>query len=512
MESVRSVDRDEEGSDWDGDEKAGDRGGNGAAGDWPRLRWIGRQSCRTAALVVWAGICGYAWFRGALATPYTVAAVGGVVGVALVAGGVDDRAWLPAARSGADRWLLAGCLLGIAAGTVGVGLTAGGAGRPDPVAGGVLVAALVVLAGRLISWRLAAAAALVLGAAAVADPTPEFVAALLDGPVGVYGAPTRAITWLGPVCLLAGLWEAAGIGGWLHGWPIDAGPADTEASAATAASRRLVGVAGLVGVLIAWRTAGTARTAGGLLQESAVLVPAALVPAVLVPMALLPTAMGIRSRPAVLVGAVDTTDVGRSTGQLVVAAGPVALMGWLLAGPRPPVGTVLAAGCLAAVGLCLLAALIRAVTGEKSGASTGQSANPIGGRTVADGAVGGVGLLARVVVVLAVVGAAVAAAETVGLSARLLSGVLWLGGGPMGGLAVLGGLCLLAGAGLPTLAGYVAAALVAVPAVRTLAAVDPLAAHLGVWYAVAAGALLAVVWRRSEYGGVAATGRLRRGR
>jgi len=464
----------------------------GLTGKRGRLGWIGRQAGRAAALLVWAGVCGYAWFRGALATPYTVAAVGGVIGVALLAGVVDDGRWLPASRSGVDRWLLAGCLLGVVAGTVGVGqAVVGEASRPDPVAGTVLIAALVVLAGRLVDGRLAGAAALALAVAAVADPTPDFIAAVVTGPVGVYGAPTRAITWLGPVCLLAGLWAAAGVDRqWRALWPVDDG-----ASGAATESRRLVGVTVLVGVLIAWRTAGTGRlTSVDLVWGPAIVLPVALLPA-----ALLPAAMVARSRPSVLAGATDRGWASRGAGRLIVAAGPVALMGWLLVGPRPPVGVVLVAGCLLAVGLCLLAAVGRAVSGGRAASPTGGTHPQIGGRTVVDGAVEGAGLLARVVVVLAVVGAAVAAAETVGLSTRLLSAVLWLGGGhPVGGLAVLGGLCVAVGAVGPTLAGYAAAALVVVPLVRTLAGVDALVAQLGVWYAVAAGALLAVLWRQSR--------------
>ena len=454
-------------------------------GGWPG--WVGRQTCRAAALLVWAGICGYAWVRGALATSYTVAAVGGVIGVALLAGVVDDGRWLPASRSAVDRWLLAGCLLGVVAGTVGVGrAVVVGGGRPDPVGGVVLTVVLVVLAWRLVDGRLAGLAALALAAAAAADPTPAFVAAVVTGPVGVYGAPTRAITWLGPVCLLAGVWAAAGLNSqWRALWSVDDG-----ASGVLAESRRLVGAAVLVGVLIAWRTAGTGRLA---------VVDLVWGPAIVLPAALLPAAMVARSRPNLLAGVTDRERAGREVGRLVVAAGPMALMGWLLAGPRPPVGVVLVAGCLLAVGLCLLAAVGRAVSGGRVASPTGGTHPPVGGRTVVDGAVEGTGLLARVVVVLAVVGAAVAAAETVGLSTRLLSAVLWLGGGhPVGGLAVLGGLCVAVGAVGPTLAGYAAAALVVVPLVRTLAGVDALVAQLGVWYAVAAGALLAVLWRQSR--------------
>ncbi|WP_253738829.1 hypothetical protein [Halohasta salina] len=462
-------------------------------GRW--LRWTGRQVCRVAALLVWAGICGYAWLRGALPAPYTVAAVGGVVGVALAAGQVFDRRWLPAARSGVDRWLLVGCLVGVAAGTVGVGrAVVAGDGRPDAVWGVVLVAALIGLAWRLVDGRLAGVAALAFAAAAAADPGPALVTAVVAGPVGVYGTPTRAITWLGPVCLLAGVWRAAGLGRQLRAlWPVDDGASELPAE-----SRRLLGVTALVGVLIAWRTA-TGRSAAGLVWGAALL-----------PAALLPAAMGLRERLVVVRGrpAVSSDTDGESEvdggWRLVIAAGPVALMRWLVAGPRPPVGTVLVAGCLLAVGLCLLAGVARTLAGErKDSVGSRPGRPPIGGRTVVDGAVEGVGLLARVVVALAVVGAAVAAAESVGLSTRLLSGVLWLGGGSVGGLVALGGLCVVAGAAMPTLAGYAAAALVAVPLVRTLAAVDPVAAHLGVWYAVAVGTLIAVLWRRSDRGGLA---------
>ena len=467
----------------------GDRGAGGESG----RRWIGRQTGRAAALLVWAGICGYAWFRGALATSYTVAAVGSVVGVMLLAALVDDREWLPTARPGADRWLIVGCLLGVAAGTVSVGRTVvGGAGRPDGVPGVILVAVLVVLAWRLCGSRLAGPAALAVVVAAAADPTPRLVTTVLDGPVGVYGGLTRAITWLGPVCLLAGLWEAAGLD---RQWRA-VGPADGGPSGAPAGSRRLLGVAALVGVLIAWQTAGTGRpAAGGVVWGIAALLPVALSPAVFRPGGV------ARGQPTDQTGGVAGRAVDRDVGRLVVAVGPIALMGWLLVGPRPPVGVVVVAGCLLAIGLCLLAALVRTVAGWES--PTGQPEQPpIGGRTVVDGGVGGVGLLGRVVVVLTVVGAAVAAAETLGLSTRLLSGALWLGGGhPAGALVVLGGLCLLVGAVVPTLAGYAMAALVVVPLVRTIAAVGPLVAHLGVWYVVAAGALLAVVWRRSNHGG-----------
>jgi len=468
----------------------GDRGAGGESG----LRWIGRQTGRAAALLVWAGICGYAWFRGALATSYTVAAVGGVVGVMLLAALVDDREWLPTARPGADRWLIVGCLLGVAAGTVGVGRTVvGGAGRPDGVPGVILVAVLVVLAWRLCGSRLAGPAALAVVVAAAADPTPRLVTTVLDGPVGVYGGLTRAITWLGPVCLLVGLWEAAGLD---RQWRA-VGPADGGPSGAPAGSRRLLGVAALVGVLIAWQTAGTGRpAAGGVVWGIAALLPVALSPAVFRPGGV------ARGQPTDQTGGVAGRAVDRDVGRLVVAVGPIALMGWLLVGPRPPVGVVVVAGCLLAIGLCLLAALVRTVAGGGESPTGQPEQPPIGGRTVVDGGVGGVGLLGRVVVVLTVVGAAVAAAETLGLSTRLLSGALWLGGGhPAGALVVLGGLCLLVGAVVPTLAGYAMAALVVVPLVRTIAAVGPLVAHLGVWYVVAAGALLAVVWRRSNHGG-----------
>ena len=110
--------------------------------------------------------------------------------------------------------------------------------------------------------------------------------------------------------------------------------------------------------------------------------------------------------------------------------------------------------------------------------------------TVLDGSAVGLGLFARVAVLLAVVGGITVVIQTA-LSTWLVSSLLWLSGRTLLAVVVLGGCCVGLGVTLPVVAGYATGAVVVVPLFVTLTAVPDLTAHLLVWYAVVGGWLVA---------------------
>jgi hypothetical protein len=462
-----------------------------------RLVIAARRWLRLPVLVVWLGVVGYSRYQFVTVVAYTVGLIGAAVGLTLIAAlleadsdGSGNRL-IPASgrRSNVDRLLLAGCLVGLTAGTAGVFSAAGGIPASQPqfadsalIAGGLVVGSLFVLVGR---WFGPVVAGLAVGGIGVGWLTAPAGLSLIETMVydsrGIYGPLTRAAaSWIAPACLLAGIWRTSGTVDRLR--RLVPTTAVEGASAGNWLTSRRLGrglwqltpPVGFVALLIAWLTPGV-----GYLQVIGV----AAVPAAGCWLAVI-----VAGRLGWLPIEFERGDSGswRTWGEpLVVAGGPLAVMAVLLGGARLPLGTVLLAGNLVAVGCCVLGPLV--------GIGTVDGANGrlrTGVRAVLDGSVVGLGLFARVAVLLAVVGGITAVVQ-IGLSTGVMSALLWLSERTLLAVVVLGGCCVALGVALPVVAGYATGAVVVVPLFVTLTAVSELTAQLVVWYAVVGGWLVA---------------------
>ena len=447
-----------------------------------RYASVARWTLGAAALSLWVAVGSYAWLRSTLAPRYTVGLVGAAVGLALLASllaeSPDDNSAIATAggeESRLDRLVVAGCLLAVGVGTLGVwgSVDQVAASQPQPstagvAAGGLLVCGLVVLIGRRAPVAAGLAIVAVGGSAATAPTVAIIETMVFDG---LYGPLTQAAaTWVAPGCLLAGLWRTTGtdrrlaaMAGWVDptssgdGWPFD---------------QQLAAV-GCIAVLVWWQTGSTGPLA------------AAGVAVTLVGVGLGSAEVWTSdSRPADRKTLVDRLSRTDWRGPLLVAGGPLAVLAVLGVGFRLPVGTVLVAACLCCLGCCLVRPT---VVGEPR-----ETAVRSGIRTALDGSIVGVWLLGRVVVPLAVAGGVVAVLDATGISLRVLSSVVWLSGGSwLAAVVVVGGGCLVAGRLLPVLAAYALAALVGVPILQLLAPLFPLIAHVVVVFGVVGGWLLA---------------------
>ena len=448
---------------------------------------VGRRLLRLGVILWWVGVGSYAVARPLLVPTYTLLMVGTVVGLSLLALLVDstaDRSTpATAARKPWGGWVgVAGPLIAVVGGTVGLAglVDPSVAGQPSLstgglVAGTLLAGGLIASAAR-ISRPVAGLAACSIGLAWLAASEPVVETLVFDG---FYGPLTAAaVVWLAPLCLLVGLWQAAGLGRWLADRVVDSGrPWPTETGSRPAVSRIAVGTVSAV-VLIGWQTAGSIGTVG------LATVPLGLVGAV-----------ALWGRPTSALFGRRTAD--EWLGPLAIGGGPIAVMALLGVGYRLPFGMVVAAGCLCCLGCCLAGSLVDRRLDHRPDRTS--STVRVGPEVVLDGGLRGVRLAARLVTLVAVVGGGVAVAEAAGVLTWLLSAVVWLSGGHwLAILLVVVGCCVALGAVLPTVAAYAVGALGLVPMIRLLTPVAELSAHLLVVYAVVAGSLLAVSQRSGE--------------
>lgn len=470
-----------------------------------RLAAAARRWLRLLVVLLWIGVGIYSLFQPVQLVPYTVGLVGTAIcltlALALLDGdgpetgrrriGGSERRLRIDRQPTVDRLLVAGCLLAMAVGTRGVVSAAGGitASQPRFAPSAILVALLVLgalfaLVGRWFGPVAAGLAVLGIGVGwLAAPPGVSLVETMVYDSRGLYGPPTRAAaSWLAPACLLAGLWRTSRTVDRLRAL----GPTVTGSVGWLTGRRLARGLwlltppsMGFVALLVAWLSAEASYSR---------VIGVAAVPAALLWLALVVS--GRLGGPPFRVER-SAAPVGWRAwgGPLLVIGGPLALMGVLLFGLGWPVGTVLATGAAALVGLCLGGPWLG--TAETAGGATEGNLRG-GGGTVVDGSAVGVRLFARAAVLLMAVGGITALLTTAGLSTELLAASFGLTGGrSLPVVLVAGLLCSALGVALPTLAGYATAAVVVVPLVRTLTPVGALTAHLFVWYAVVGGWLLA---------------------
>ncbi|ATW88584.1 hypothetical protein halTADL_1830 [Halohasta litchfieldiae] len=452
-------------------------------------RWI-----RLPVLLVWVGVLSYNRYHSVTVIPYTVGLVGAAVGLTLVAALLETDSdgsgsrLIPATgqRSTADRLLLVGCLFGLTAGTAGVVSAAGGIPASQPqfadsalLAGALVVGSLFVLVGRWFGPVVAGFAVVGIGVGWLTAPAGlPLIETMVYDSRGIYGSLTQAAaSWIAPACLLTGLWRTSGTVDRLRTLvptiAVDA-PSTEWPERLSRGLWQLTPPVGVATLLIAWLAPAVSY-----LQVVAV----AAVPAAVCWLGVI-VAGRLAGTPIEFTRG-DSVDWRAWSGPLLLAGGPLVVMAALLVVARLPLGTVLLAGNLLAIGLCVLGPLGGFGTGD--GAS-GRLRTGIG--TVLDGSAVGLGLFARVAVLLAVVGGITVVIQTA-LSTWLVSSLLWLSGRTLLAVVVLGGCCVGLGVTLPVVAGYATGAVVVVPLFVTLTTVSELTAHLVVWYAVVGGWLVA---------------------
>ncbi|MEA1930912.1 MAG: TRAP transporter large permease subunit [Euryarchaeota archaeon] len=466
-----------------------------------------RQWLHLPVVLLWIGVGLYSRFQSVRVVPYTVGLVGTAVclrlAIALVDDGeppdsrLDPAGPPPSGRSAIDRLLLTGCLLGMAIGTGGMVSAAGEITASQPgfatsalVAAVLVIGALFALVGR---WFGPVAAGLAVGGIGIGWLTTPTSVSVIETMAydnhGLYGPLTRAAaSWIAPACLLAGLWRASRTADRLGTL------APTVRGSGWFTGRRLArGLRlltppsmGFVALLVAW-----VSVEASYLQ----VIGAAAIPAVLCWVALL-VGSHLAASPIRIEGPTRPVDWRAWSGPLFLIGGPLAVMAVLLVGLQLPVGVVLVAGGLCLIGLCLVGPWLGIAETAETPDKSGQERLRGGVGTVLDGAAIGVGLFARVAVLLAAVGG-VTALLRVDVSTGLLSAVLGLSGGNTLLVVVVGGIaCVVLGTTLPVLAGYATAAVLVVPLLRTLTPIAELTAHLFVWYAVVGGWLLAPATER----------------
>ncbi len=459
-------------------------------------RWL-----QLPVVLLWIAVGLYSRFQPVKLVPYTVGLVGIAVcltlAIALVGDGETPGSRrgstgpTPGGRSTVDRLLLASCLLGFAIGTGGMVSAAGGITASQPrfaasalVAAALVVGALFTLVGRWFGPVVAGLAVGGIGVGWLATPASvSLIETMAYDSHGIYGPLTRgAASWIAPACLLAGLWRASRTVDRLR----------TLAPTVTGSTRWLTGrrlaggirlltppSMGFIALLVAWVSVEPSY-----LQ---------VIGAAAIPAALCWTALFVSGRlvvsPIRVEGPEPPVDWRMWGGPLLMVGGPLTLMAVLLVGVQLPIGMVLMAGCLCLSGLCLVGPRLGVADAADE---TDQERLRGGVGTILDGSVIGVGLFARVAVLLAAVGAVTALLRAAGVSTGLLSAVLGLTGGSTLLVLFVGGVsCVALGVALPAIGGYGAAALLIVPLLRTLTPVAELTAHLFVWYTVVGGWLLA---------------------
>lgn len=471
-----------------------------AGGAFGRLAVACGRWLRLSAATVWLGVGGYSQYRPVTVVPYTVGLVGAAVSLTLVATLLEDgtgseNGGIPPTgrRSNIDRLVGVGCLIGIAAGTAGVVSAAGGIPAAQPqfadsalIAGGLVVGALLILVGW---WFGPVAGGLAVGAVGVGWLTAPTDLSLIETMVydsrGIYGPLTRAAaSWIAPACLLAGLWQATGTVDRLRRLvPTITADATTAWLSGRRLSTRLWQLTpsvGVVSLLMVWQ-----------LPEVDVLrvVVAAAIPAASCWLGLI-----VAGRFAWTPIEFEGSESVNWRGPLLVAGGPLAVMALLVVVARLPFETLLLVGSLVALGGCVLGPAVGVGRVDRTSGrptddrTSGRLRTGVG--AVLDGSVVGLGLFARLAVLLAVVGGVTVVVQTT-LSTQLLSVLLWLPSWSLLAVLVVVGCCLVGGLTLPVVAGYAAGAVVGVPLLVTLTSESELTAQLVVWSAVVGGWLVA---------------------
>jgi len=450
---------------------------------WATVGWWG---LRVSALLLWVGVGSYAWFRSMQPVAYTIAVVGGTLGITLAAG-LFGRTEQPSQRASRGRQsrtsrLVTGSLLvAVVGGTIAVARSAEQVGAGQPTPSTLTVAAAVLLCGSLLvvaarqSIPLAGLAVVAVTVFWTTAPGISLIETAVFGSHGIYGPLTQAaVTWIAPACLLVGCWRAAGTPQRLvELWTVRADGWSTDVR--WRGVGRLIAGGGSAILLAGWQT-GAVRSLST--------VGLAAVPVGLVAVALL-HGLTSESTATVADGWPPTADAQLVNWLLPVllVGGPLGLMAVVGVGYRLPVGTTLVAGCLCCLGLYLVRPFV----------SPGRDAKaPYSGlTTILDGSVLGVQLLGDILLSLVVVGGAVGLIEASGVGTRLIAGVVWLSGGqPLAVVLIVAGCCVALGALLPLVGGYTVGALVGVPLLRLLGPVPVLTAHAVVISSLTVGWLL----------------------
>lgn len=451
---------------------------------WATVGWWG---LRVSALLLWVGVGSYAWFRSMQPVAYTIAVVGGTLGITLVAG-VFGRTEQPSQRASRGRQsrtsrLVTGSLLvAVVGGTIAVARSAEQVGAGQPTPSTLTVAAAVLLCGSLLvvaarqSIPLAGLAVVAVTVFWTTAPGISLIETAVFGSHGIYGPLTQAaVTWIAPACLLVGCWRAAGTPQRLvELWTVRADGWSTDVR--WRGVGRLIAGGGSAILLAGWQT-GAVRSLST--------VGLAAVPVGLVAVALL-HGLTSESTATVADGWPPTADAQLVNWLLPVllVGGPLGLMAVVGVGYRLPVGTTLVAGCLCCLGLYIVRPVVDPAAPDSAGLRAGLG-------TILDGSLSGVGLLARVVLPLAVVSGSVSLLEAAGGTIWLLGGVgLLAGGHPVALVGVVACCCVVLGALLPLVGGYAVGALLGVPLLQLLGSVPELTAHLTVLSGVVTGWLL----------------------